>query len=219
MCSSVLPKKDIFVPLNLSCGFLFKTLRFCYMRHLLFIVVLLCGFGLVSAQGEAAGTGNIDYSNWTLKSLENGDEISLSKFAEGKKLVMVVYWAPWCPDWKDNAKLIQKLHEKYSDKGLAVIGVGNYDTLEKMQTHFKEYKFTFPSVYESVSSASRDKTPHFSFRTSVGDDRKWGTPLYVFIEPGESSSQESFAVPRSDIFLDNLNDNAAESFVKKKLGL
>jgi thiol-disulfide isomerase/thioredoxin len=37
---------------------------------------------------------------------------------KGKKLVAVVYYAPWCPNWRHDAPMVEKLYEKYKDKAL-----------------------------------------------------------------------------------------------------
>jgi hypothetical protein len=46
--------------------------------------------------------------------VQTGAETNLRKFTAGKKLVMVVYFAPWCPNWKHDAKFVESMYEKYT---------------------------------------------------------------------------------------------------------
>jgi thiol-disulfide isomerase/thioredoxin len=91
---------------------------------LLFIALSAVAFG----QNELAPISDKEfaYKDWTHKSISGDTKVNLREFARGKKLVMVVYWAPWCPNWMHDLAFVQSLHEKYKDKGLAVIGVGEY---------------------------------------------------------------------------------------------
>ena len=47
----------------------------------------------------------INYKNWTFKSLKDDREVNLREWAKNKKLVLVVYFAPWCPNWRYEARL------------------------------------------------------------------------------------------------------------------
>src|SRR6266850_7479247 len=65
----------------------------------------------------------VNYRNWTLNDLKSGEPVDLRSLTKGKKLVMVLYFAPWCPNWKNEAPVAAKLYEKYKDQGFEVIGV------------------------------------------------------------------------------------------------
>ncbi|MDQ1590055.1 MAG: hypothetical protein QOG71_682, partial [Pyrinomonadaceae bacterium] len=41
----------------------------------------------------------IKYKDWTFKKLATGEPVNLREWAKGKKLVLVVYLAPWCNNW------------------------------------------------------------------------------------------------------------------------
>src|SRR5439155_12551418 len=66
----------------------------------------------------------ISYRDWTYKSVQGGQDLNLRAFTKDKKLVMVVYFAPWCPNWKHDAPMLESLYEKYKDAGLGIIAVG-----------------------------------------------------------------------------------------------
>ena len=148
------------------------------MKAIFAFVIILAGFAFASAQNEQAPIveKQFDYRNWKYDNVRGGDEIDLRKFAKDKKLVMVVYFAPWCPNWRHEAPFAEKLYEKYKADGFDVIGVGEYDTATAVKTNQDELKITFPVVYESQSRDDREKTLHFGYRKLTGDTRKWGSP-------------------------------------------
>ncbi|MDQ1612623.1 MAG: hypothetical protein QOG00_2554 [Pyrinomonadaceae bacterium] len=51
----------------------------------------------------------INYKDWTFKKLATGEPVNLREWAKGKKLVLVVYLAPWCNNWKLEAPVVDRL--------------------------------------------------------------------------------------------------------------
>src|SRR3982751_3849477 len=76
------------------------------------------------------------YNDWKYKSLKDNSPVDLRQFAQDKKLVLVVYFAPWCPNWKNEAPFVAKLSEKYRKDGLGIIGVSEYASRDDAQKFF-----------------------------------------------------------------------------------
>ena len=182
---------------------------------------MLSSFALAMAQTEQAPIleKEIKYKDWTYKNVRDDKQTNLREFAKNKKLVMVVYFAPWCPNWKHEAPFAQKLYEKYKANGLDVIGVGEYDTVEAMKTNLDNFKITFPIVYESESRDAKQKTSHYDYRKSVGDTRNWGSPWNIFLEPSKLSKKGDVLTEKTFIVSGELIEAEAEKFVREKLGL
>ena len=125
----------------------------------------------------------VNYKNWTLKDLKDDKPVDLRSLAQGKKLVMVVYFAPWCPNWRNEAPVAARLYEKYKDQGFAVVGVSEYGSRDDVRSYFGPTGAPYTVVSESESREERDKTLHFGYRQSTGDTRKWGSPWNIFLEP------------------------------------
>lgn len=125
----------------------------------------------------------VNYKTWTLKDLKDDKPVDLRSLIQGKKLVMVVYFAPWCPNWRNEAPVAAKLYEKYKDQGFAVIGVSEYGSRDDVRNFFAPTGSPYPVVSESESREDRDKTAHYGYRQATGDTRKWGSPYNVFLEP------------------------------------
>jgi hypothetical protein len=189
---------------------------------LIFAIFILCvGFTAVFAQQDQQPIkdGGISYPNWNFRSINSDDKVDLREFAAGKKLVMIVYFAPWCHDWDYDVAIVQALHDKYAKDGLGIIGVGEYDTLSKMKAHLTQKGITFPTVYESTASSERLNTEHYKIRTAAGDTRKWGSPFYVFIESGNIMPKGDTIAEKVDIVNGEIKKDEADKFVREKLGL
>ena len=125
----------------------------------------------------------VNYKNWTLNDLKDNKPVDLRSLVQGKKLVMVVYFAPWCPKLAQrSAGRCQALRE-IQGQGFGVIGVSEYGTRDDVNNFFGPAGSPYPVVSESESREDRDKTPHYGYRQLTGDTRKWGSPWNIFLEP------------------------------------
>jgi len=191
------------------------------MKTLLLFAVLLLSLTLTaSAQHEFAPIEEkeIKYKDWTYKQVRDDKELNLLSAVKDKKLVLVVYFAPWCPNWKLQAPVVQKFYDKYKANGLEIIGVGEYATVDSMKTSLETYKITFPVVYESDSTAAKQKTPHYEYRKATGDTRNWGSPWTIFLIPAQLKKGE-FLTDKAFIVNGELIEAESEAFIREKLGL
>lgn len=190
------------------------------MKTFLLFAVLLLSFTFANAQHEFAPLleKEIKYKDWTYKQVRDDKELNLMNAAKGKKLVIVVYFAPWCPNWKLQAPVVQKFYDKYKGNGLEIIGVGEYATVEQMKTSLDTYKITFPVVYESDSTAAKQKTPHYEYRKTTGDTRNWGSPWSIFLVPAQLEKGE-FLTEKAFVVNGELIETESETFIREKLGL
>src|SRR5215216_4691527 len=93
----------------------------------------------------------VNYKNWTLPNLKTDQPEDLRKLMAGKKLVMIVYFAPWCGNWKQEAPIAAKLYEKYKSQGFQVIGVSEYGSRDDVRNYFGTDCPPYPVVTESES--------------------------------------------------------------------
>ena len=191
------------------------------MKRLLVLAILLLSFTFANAQNEYAPLQEHEfkYKNWTYKSIHDDKDINLRDFARDKKLVMVVYFAAWCPNWKYEAPVAQKLYDKYKSQGFHVIGVSEYDTIEKTKANLETLNITFPVVSESVSLDAREKTLHYEYRQKTADKRKWGSPWNLFIEKGKMEKKGDTLLKKAFIVNGELIEADVEKFIRQKLGL
>lgn len=190
------------------------------MKTFLLFAILLLSFTASSAQHEFAPLQEkeIKYKDWTYKQVRDGKDLNLLTATKGKKLVLVVYFAPWCPNWKLQAPVVQKFYEKYKANGFEIIGVGEYATVDAMKTSLDTYKITFPVVYESDSTGAKQTTPHYEYRKATGDTRNWGSPWSIFLVPSQLKKGE-FLTEKTFVVNGELIEAEAETFIREKLGL
>jgi thiol-disulfide isomerase/thioredoxin len=191
------------------------------MKSLLAAVLVLFGSLIALAQNEQAPIAEkqFEYKNWEYKLADGSGEVDLRKFAADKKLVLVVYFAPWCHNWRYEAPIVQRLYEKYKDKGFAVIGVGEYDTVDATRNDVLAKKLTFTVVYESDSTGAKMKTTHYEYRKALGDTRNWGSPFNVFLVQSDIEKKGDVIAKRSFVSAGELIETEAEAFIREKLGL
>ena len=191
------------------------------MRVFPVLVLLLLSFTVVWAQNEQAPIveKDFEYKNWKLKSVRNSETIDLREYAKAKKLVMVVYFAPSCGNWKHDAPMLEKLYKKYGDKGLGIIAVGEYDPVPAMQANLEALKITFPAVYESDNRTEKQNTLHYKYRRLTGDLRNLGSPWYIFLTPSSMNASGDTLTKRAFVINGEMIESEGEKFIREKLGL
>lgn len=191
------------------------------MKILFAFALILAIFATARAQHEYAPLKEqeISYKNWNYKSVRDGKKQSLRDLAAGKKLVMVVYFSAWCPNWRLEAPVAQRLYDKYRANGLAVVGVSEYETAEATRKNLDDLKITFPVVYESETYDARQKTAHYEYRKKTGDTRKWGSPWNIFVEPAQFAPKGDDLVSQAFVVNGELIEAETEKFIRRKLGL
>jgi thiol-disulfide isomerase/thioredoxin len=159
----------------------------------------------------------VNYKNWTLPNLTTEKPEELRKLIAGKKLVMVVYFAPWCGNWKYEAPIAAKLYEKYKDKGFQVIAVSEYASRADVRNYFGEAGPPYPVVTESESKADRMTTPHYEYRQLTGDKRNWGSPWNIFLEPDKVSASGDVLAEMAWVVNGELIEEEVDKFIASKV--
>lgn len=162
----------------------------------------------------------IAYKNWTYKSLKaDAQPVNLRDWASGKKLVLVVYYAPWCGNWHNEAPVVARLYDKYHAQGLEVIAVNEYGSSDEARTFFAGKGLSIPVVVESEDRAEREKTTHFGYRQATGDTRRWGSPYNVFLEPATFPKQGDVLAEKAWVVNGELIEAEAEKHIRERLGI
>lgn len=184
------------------------------------VIVLLClTFAFGQNEQSPIVEKEINYKNWTYKSVRTGEDVNLRDLTKGKKLVVVIYFAPWCHNWQHDAPMLQRLYEKYHAAGLEFVAVGEYDPAAAMKGNIDTYRLTFPMVYESENRTERQKTLHYEYRKSTGDTRNWGSPWYIFLEPSRLEKKGDTLTKKTFVINGEMIETEGEKFIRERLGL
>ena len=191
------------------------------MRSFFALVILLAGLTAAFGQNEQAPIveKEVSYKNWTYKSVRTGEDVTLRDAAAGKKLVIVVYFAAWCGNWRYDAPMLNRLYEKYKANGLEFIGVSEYDSVFNTKTGLERLKVTFPVVSESEMRADKQTTQHYKYRTMTGDFRNWGSPWYIFLEPATFEKKGDVLIKKTSVINGEMIEAEGEKLIREKLGL
>ena len=195
------------------------------MKKFLILIALitLLAPAIARAQGnheyEPLEEKAINYKDWTFNSLKENKPVNLRSFAQGKKLVLVVYFAPWCPNWRNESPDVAELYEKYKAQGLDVIAVSEYGSRADALAYFGAGGPTYTVVSESESRDDREKTSHYTYRQASGDLRKWGSPYNIFLEPAKLNKTGDVLTEKAWIVNGELIEADVEKFIRERLGL
>ncbi len=159
----------------------------------------------------------VNYKNWTLNSLKDNKPVDLRSLVQGKKLVMVVYFAPWCGNWRNEAPVAAKLYEKYKDQGFQVIAVSEYGSRDDVRTFFGPTGPPYTVVTESEAREDRDKTAHYGYRQITGDKRKWGSPWNIFLDPASLTKEGDVLTEKAWVVNGELIEADVDKFIGERL--
>src|ERR1044072_3123774 len=193
------------------------------MKKLLFLSMLAVLISPALAMAQAGHEYSplvekeITYKNWTLPSLTSDKQEDLRKLMTGKKLVMVVYFAPWCGNWRNEAPIAAKLYEKYKNQGFQVIGVSEYASRDDVRIFFGADEPPYPIVTESESRDDKEKTLHYGYRQLTGDKRNWGSPWNIFLEPAKVKATGDVLAEKAWVVNGELIEDEVDQFIASKV--
>jgi thiol-disulfide isomerase/thioredoxin len=160
----------------------------------------------------------VNYKNWKLPNITSARDEDLRSLIAGKKLVMIVYFAPWCGNWRNEAPIAAKLYDKYRAQGFQVIGVSEYANSADTMTFFGEKDPPYPIVSESLSREDKSKTAHYEYRQLTGDTRNWGSPWNIFLEPDKVNKTGDVLTEKAFVVNGELIEDEVDKFIASKLG-
>ncbi len=97
--------------------------------------------------------------------LFDGSEIRLSDYRG--QVVLINFWASWCPPCRDEARDLQALYEEYRPAGMTVIGINMLESSRRKALDFiNEFGISYPNgedIGEKLTNLYRVEAPPESF--------------------------------------------------------
>jgi len=82
-----------------------------------------------------------------------GEPIALS--ALKGRTVLLDFWTTWCPPCRADAPVLDKLHQKYGEKELTIVGISVSEERAIVEKFLKEYPHAFPVVLTTENEMPR----------------------------------------------------------------
>src|SRR5918995_4567355 len=64
------------------------------------------------------------------------------------KVVLLNFWATWCPSCRFEMPAMEALHKELSSQGLAVLAVALRESAEDVRAFYKEHNLSFPALLD-----------------------------------------------------------------------
>lgn len=130
------------------------------------ITLIVCLFLLIAMGPGSAGntsgspgsplnTDNIINSrapDFTLKDL-NGKTVSLSAFKG--KVVLLNFWATWCPPCREEMPALNKLYHETKHRGFEIIAVSTDKSVSDTKGFLQKNKLDFPVLFDEDRSVAK----------------------------------------------------------------
>ena len=100
---------------------------------------------------EAAPKTSAQAPNFTLSDL-SGQKVSLQDFRG--RVVLLDFWAIWCPPCRMSIPALEKLNKEYSSRGLQVVGVNLDEDSSGVPDFVKENSMQYPILMGAESDVS-----------------------------------------------------------------
>jgi peroxiredoxin len=106
------------------------------------IIFILIVIGLFTGCSMEKGKGVGDIApDFTLKSVD-GHDVSLSEYRG--KVVLIDFWATWCPPCEDSVPSFNNIYKKYKDNGFIILGLSLDNKPSVVKTFKGRYKIDYP---------------------------------------------------------------------------
>jgi cytochrome c biogenesis protein CcmG/thiol:disulfide interchange protein DsbE len=107
------------------------------------ILIFMIFFSIFGCQN--ASDGDVSAPDFSLSDL-SGRVISLKQYRGN--VVILDFWATWCMPCRVSIPELGKLHEKYRDKGLVVLGISMDDREQFTNEHLRAFRDKFGITYK-----------------------------------------------------------------------
>lgn len=114
-----------------------------------YLIPKLLGGGGSSFDGKAAPSFHAEY---TSNAPDGASEVSLSNLKG--KVVLIDFWATWCPPCRAEAPVMDRLYTKYKSQNVAVVGINTDDQEGNAAAYATAQHLNFPIAYDRDHSAA-----------------------------------------------------------------
>lgn len=128
------------------------------------VVIGLLAWGVFQSGGRSGGLAiNTELGEVKIQQ-EAARPFDLELFAGGTltldqldgKIVMVDFWASWCPPCRQEAPVLAQVYREYQAKGVEFVGVDIWDRAEDAIKYVDRYGITYPNGLDDKGTIAID---------------------------------------------------------------
>ncbi len=112
------------------------------MKKLLVLTTLLCLAPFLVVKAEVDQTKPLDIKFTAV----DGTKVDLTSLKG--KVVLIDFWATWCPPCREEVPNVVAAYKKFHDKGFEVIGISLDQSKEKLLAYTKENGMVWPQYFD-----------------------------------------------------------------------
>ncbi|HUV43418.1 MAG TPA: TlpA disulfide reductase family protein [Dehalococcoidales bacterium] len=128
-----------------------KNLSFRPVMAILLLAILTLGLQACGSESGPASSGMAELDkpapDFTLKDLD-GNTVRLSDLRG--KVVFLNFWATWCPPCRAEMPDIEKVHRKYRDRDVVVLGIDLRESVSTVRAFIGEGGYTWTFLLDTT---------------------------------------------------------------------
>jgi peroxiredoxin len=83
-----------------------------------------------------------------------GRPLSLSDFRQ--KVILLNFWATWCPPCREEMPAMERLYQRYKDRGFAILAISIDRDVDAVPPFVQKFRLTFPVGLDSSSALAEE---------------------------------------------------------------
>ncbi len=118
-------------------------------KPLLVLSLLFAVFFMNQSPADSVEEGK-KIKNFTLQNIY-GKKVKLSD-AYKNKVVLISFWASWCPSCREEVSILNELYKKYRKQGLEIYGINYAESKKKVIASKNDLGITYPVLMDKDGS-------------------------------------------------------------------
>jgi len=114
-------------------------------------LIITCWLALLFAAVAYAAQEGTQAPGFNLRDLKD-NAVTLDQYTG--KVVLLVFWAPWCIPCRDELPELDRLYNKFGDKGFIVVGIAEDASIEMVVHFLNKVPVSFPMVIDRSHDAA-----------------------------------------------------------------
>jgi peroxiredoxin len=114
-------------------------------------LIITCWLALLCTAVAYAAQEGTQAPGFNLRDLK-GNTVTLDQYTG--KVVLLVFWAPWCVPCRDEMPELDRLYKIFGDKGFIVVGIAEDASTEMVTNFMIKVPVSFPMVLDRSHDAA-----------------------------------------------------------------